>query len=310
MKLYLNVKKQSYLFLEIIIVPLVFLSLNLPVFSQLLEPVGNNIIGNISETGIGRTGEIRIEQVGNFKFNPLEIKSLRQDIFKNGHFSIFDILVHLDKNSKIELLFHFDKSINSHVIESINGKSNYWYVTYYDGGWPECNAYRMDHYPYKDNMFIRIYRDNPKNIANRYVRFQEEIDRLLRNEGKVIIPKVLIDGPTTKLVLNDVLATAHNLRDDIFQEGYITAIDIIMSLGDKNKISYDLKWYESIGTAGLVKNYWVERINNDQAIGRCGFVYEAGSDDFKGFRGNHIHLPSDTRGINSPEYVLFFWICL
>ncbi len=30
----------------------------------------------------------------------------------------------------------------------------------------------------------------------------------------------------------------------------------------------------------------------------------------KGFRGNHIHLPSDTRIINSPEYVLYYWICI
>ena len=278
--------------------------------SQINKEKENNIFGNINETKIGLSGEIRIEEVGTFKFNPREIESLRQDIFKKGYFSVFDILVYLDKNQKIRLSFHLDESINSHVIESINDKENYWYAAYYDGGWPECNAYRMDHYPYKDKMYIRIYHEDEKKLEKRYSIFRDEIERLKKNIGKIIIPEVIIDGPTTNLVLKDVEVTPHNLREDIFFKGYITAIDVIMSLGDQNKISYDLQWYDSIGSAGVVKSFWVERINKDQAIGHCGFVYEAGSYDFKGFRGNIIHLPSDTRGINSPEYVLFFWICL
>lgn len=83
-----------------------------------------------------------------------------------------------------------------------------------------------------------------------------------------------------------------------------------MSLADEGEITYQLQWYESIGTASIVKNYWVEAINDDVAYGTCGFVYESGSYLFKFFKGNHIHLPSDARVINSPEYVEFFWICL
>ena len=294
----------------IFIISLLFLLCAPGIFSQINKEKENYIFGNINETELGLSGEIQIEEVGTFKFNPREIESLRQDIFKKGHFSVFDILVYLDKKQKIKLTFHLDNSINSHVIESINDKENYWYVVYYDGGWPECNAYRMDHYPYKDKMYIRIYREDKKKLEKRYSIFQKEIERLKKNMGKVIIPEVIIDGPITNLVLKDIEVTSHNLREDIFVKGYITAIDVIMSLGDQKRISYDLQWYDSIGSAGVVKNYWVEKINKDQAIGRCGFVYEAGSYDFKGFRGNHIHLPSDTRGINSPEYVLFFWICL
>ena len=219
-------------------------------------------------------------------------------------------MVYLDKIQKIEFSYHFDKTINSYIIDSINGKGNYWYVVYYDGGWPECNAYRMDHYPYKNKMFIRIDRVSENCLDARYEVFRAEIERLEKNKGKAIIPEVLIDGPTTKLTLKDIEVTPHNLRNDIFKEGYITAIDVIMSLGDKNIISYDIQWYDSIGTARVVKSYWIERINKDRVKGRCGFVYEAGSDKFRGFRGNHIHLPSDVRGINSPEYVLFFWIYL
>jgi hypothetical protein len=104
--------------------------------------------------------------------------------------------------------------------------------------------------------------------------------------------------------------TAHNLRDDLFQEGVITAIDVIMSMGDQGLIDYDIQWFESIGTAEIVRNYFVQRIDEDAAAGRCGFVFDSGSHHFFGFRGNHIHLPSDARVITAPEYVRYFWICI
>ena len=186
------------------------------VFSQSTERQENNIFGQIAETRLGLTGEIQIEKVGSFKFNPNEVLSIRQDIFKRGHFSVFDILVYLDKIQNIKLSYHFDKSINSYIIDSINSKGNYWYVVYNDGGWTECNAYRMDHYPYKDKMFIRIYRESEKLFEQRYELFRAETERLQKSKGKVIIPEVIIDGPTTKLTLKEIEVTPHNLRNDIF----------------------------------------------------------------------------------------------
>ena len=57
-----------------------------------------------------------------------------------------------------------------------------------------------------------------------------------------------------------------------------------------------------------ILNYFVDGINNDISYGTCGFVYESGSERLS--YGNHIHIPSDYRVINSPEYVEWFWICL
>jgi len=118
--------RERFEFLVIIgIICLLFIFSTTGVFSQLTERQENNIFGQIAETQLGLTGEIRIEGVGSFKFAPHEIVSLRQDIFKKGHFSVFDILVYLDKIQKIELSYHFDKPINSHIIDAINGKENY-----------------------------------------------------------------------------------------------------------------------------------------------------------------------------------------
>ena len=124
----------------------------------------------------------------------------------------------------------------------------------------------------------------------------------------MIVPSVTIEGLTRDYVFEDVVVTPHNLRDDMFQEGVVTGIDVIMSLGDQGLLDYTLKWYESIGTAGVVKDYWVESIGDDASRGRCGFVYETGGDDMRS--GNHIHIPSDIKPLNSPDYALWFWICI
>jgi hypothetical protein len=202
--------------------------------------------------------------------------------------------------------------MNTYIIDSINDEENWWHIAYYDGGWPERNVFRMDHYPYKDGMYISIIRYEKEMLDKIYDVFRDEITRKNKNNGKTIIPEVIIRTPDKRLVFENVEVNSHNLRSDIFQigEGVITAIDVIMSLGEQEKISYDFKWYESMGSAGMVKNYWVERINKDAAYGSCGFVYESGSNIYHGFLGNHIHIPSDTRIINSPEYVEFFWICI
>jgi len=141
--------------------------------------------------------------------------------------------------------------------------------------------------------------------------FAEEVLRRADNIGAVIIPEVIIrTREAQKLVFNNVAIKTHNLRPDYFSEDTITAIDAILALGEMGEISYKLNWYESIGSAGIVKNYFVDAINEDQTYDRCGFVYETGSREFYGFDGNHIHIPSDLRVLTSPAYLDFFWICI
>ena len=143
-----------------------------------------------------------------------------------------------------------------------------------------------------------------------YDSFAEETIRLNRHSGEIIIPEVIIRGQSFSEMFTDVQIRAYNMRDDYFSAGTITALDVILSLSEMGLITHQLNWYESIGSAGLVKNYFVDAINEDAAIGRCGFVYEAGSLGFSGFTGNHIHIPADLRVLTSPAYVEFFWICI
>jgi len=268
-------------------------------------------LAQLSEDIFGTSEEsVTIEGIGRFTYNPKNITTVRDDIFKKGSFSIFDILIHLNDLEKINMKYHFEEEMNTHVIDSINGITGWWYRAYYDGGWSEINVFRMDHYPYKEEMRINVIRLGQSRIDTIYSVYKSEIQRNLQNDGKIIIPTVKIRGTKETLTFNNVEITPHNLRTDVFQDDVITAIDVIMTLGDQNKISYDLQWYDSIGTAKVVRSHWVDKINNDRSVGRCGFVYEEGAYKYSGFQGNHIHIPSDMRVINSPEYEEWFWICI
>lgn len=263
----------------------------------------------LNEEVIIENGEqITIEGVGTYVYDPNEVLPIRDDIFNDGYFSIFAILVHLADNNDISMNYHFDDRMNTYVIDDINGIPDWWYYAYYDGGWRERSVYRMDHYPYKEGITIHLYEDDEDTIHDIYDTYIDEITRFNANEGRVIIPEVIIDGRSVSRTFYNVEVTAHNLRDDIYQEGIITAIDVIMTLGDLEEITYELQWYDSIGYADIVRSYWVHAINDDVQIGTVGFVYEAGNWDYYLFEGNHIHIPSDTRVINSPEYVRYFWI--
>ena len=272
--------------------------------------------GEATSTRPDEEGSITIRGVGSFRFDSRRVETVREDIFRNGHFSVFDILVHLDRTGSIDLSYSFDENMNTHVIRSIDGEGPWWYRIYYEGGWPEDNNFRMDHYPYKDRAFVTLFQPKPERLSEIHEVFREETARAARtgatgadDQAEVVVPRITIRSWGDVVTVEDVPVQAHDLRSDALQPGTVTAMDVILSLGDRGELTYDIIWMERIGFAE-VQNYFVERINKDARMGRCGFVYEAGPEDYRGFRGNHIHLPSDMRVIYAPEYVEFFWICV
>ncbi len=257
-------------------------------------------------------GKVRIEDIGEFSFDAGQVKTLRIDIFQPGYFSVFDVLVHLSEKGDIKMDYHFDGNMDTHIIDAINGEPHWWYQAKYSAGWYESNVFRMDMYPYKDGTEIRLNRQHEEYLARICRTFGDEVLRRMLNGGELILPQVVIRSPRgSTMTFTDVKVTPHNVRSDILQPGTITALDILLSLGEQGKLSnIKLTWYESIGVADPVDSYWVEQIDEDIASGGCGFVYETGSKEFRGFAGSHIHIPLDVRVILSPEYALWFWICL
>jgi hypothetical protein len=255
------------------------------------------------------TASVSIEDTVYF-FDPALVETIRPDLFQPGAFSMLDVLVHLDQQGAIRLTYHFDPTLNTYLIDAINGEPDWWYYAYYSGGWRETNVFRPDHYPWKNGTTLAFFREDLDQLNEIYQTWADEITRRATNNGIIVIPEIMIRGFDFSVTFYDIVVTPHNLRNDVLQTDVITAIDVIMTLGDQGNITYDLMFYDSIGSADIVRSYWVESINNNTSFGGCGFVYEAGSQTFPFFSGNHIHLPSDVRIINSPEYVEFFWICL
>ena len=260
-------------------------------------------------TGVGK---VRIEDLGEFSFNAGQVKTLRPDIFQPGYFSVFDALVHLSEKGDIRMDYHFDGNMDTHIIDEINGEPFWWYQVKYSGGWFESNVHRMDMYPYKNGTEIRLNKQSEEYLARICRTFGDEVLRRVGNGGELMLPEVAIRSPGGNIMtFTDVRVTAHDVRSDMLQPGTITALDILLSLGEQGKLSnIKLTWYESIGTADPVDSYWVEQIDEAIAYDSCGFVYETGPREFSGFAGSHIHIPLDVRVIVSPEYALWFWICL
>ena len=132
-------------------------------------------------------GSIRIEGSGEFIFDAVQVKPIRTDVFQPEHFSLFDILIHLDERGDIALDYHFGEAMDTHVIDAIDGKGGWWYEAYYSNGWPEANAFRMDMYPYKNNTSIVMASARGARLEGIYQTFREEVDRLAQNGGQIII---------------------------------------------------------------------------------------------------------------------------
>jgi hypothetical protein len=169
----------------------------------------------------------------------------------------------------------------------------------------------MDMYPYKNATTIRLHIAREQRVDDIYRTFRQEVARLAENGGKVILPELAIRAPGWNEVFHDVEVVAHDVRTDVLRPGVVTALDALLSLAEQGRLSgLKLTWYEHIGAADPVDSYWVEGIDESEAIGGCGFVYETGPRHFSDFSGSHIHIPSDVRVTLSPEYALWFWICL
>jgi hypothetical protein len=267
------------------------------------------IVGRPHDTRLTKLNVAKIDGVGDFQFDPTQVETVRPDLFNLGYFSLFDLLVHLADKGKIEMKYHFDAEMDTNIIDDLNGSPNWWYQVWYNGGWPEKSFHRMDYYPVKDKMRIALKKIEPGELERRREVWRTEVARRDANGGKIIVPEVQIrDKDNDNLwTFENVEVKPHDLRPDFFVEGTVTAADIIMSLGDIGKITYQMLWYDNIGNAEI-KNYYVECINNRIHSGMCGFVYEVGEEDT--IRGNHIHVTPDIRILQSPGYALFYWIKL
>jgi len=241
-----------------------------------------------------------------------EVATLRPDLFGQGHFSVFDALVHACNQGGIRIEYHFHEELLTHVVDSIDGQPNWWYAARYHGGRAcEEPAHRMDTHPWKDWTVAEVYRVSEERVRRLQSAFRREVRRREANGGKVIVPEVTVRTPHWRRKFTDVNVEPHDLRRDVFQPGELTAADIMLSLAESGRVSLDVQWKDRIGNA-LVQAYVFTRFDDQEARGRAGFTYELGErtmarERFGGFGDNNFHMTADIRAIVSPQYVEWRW---
>ncbi len=258
---------------------------------------------------------IAIAGGGTWVVDPREVRTVRADVFREGHVSVFDLLVHLSREGKLSLVYRYDEDLATHVIETLNGQAGWWYEAHYAGGGFEPNAVRMDHYPVKDGLAVRLYREDPGRLATLYAGFRREAERRAAHGGRVVVPEVTIRGPGWTLAFRNVEVHPHGVRSDLFQPEVVTALDVLLALGEQGALSgLELTWYARIGRADPVDAYYVTFIagggHSAKAYDRCGFVYELGEVLFRSIRGTLVHITADARVLVSPEFIVWSWRCL
>ncbi len=268
-------------------------------------------------------GTIEIRGLGTFPFDPSQIQAQREGLFRPGQFSVFDVLVALAKAGTIPMEYTYDESMGTYVILSLNGKTGWWYDAHYAGGTFERPVVRMDEYPVKDGMAIQLYLESPERLAAIYKDYADQVARFKANAGRLIIPKVRVRAPQGTITFDDVLVTAHNIRADVYQPGVITALDVLLSLGEEGKLgSLTLSWRDRMQEEEevVVGNYYVDQIQTDGfstvPSESSTYMHEVGSVALVGFltshehMSSHVHLASDVEVLTSPEYVEFQWSTL
>lgn len=267
------------------------------------------------------TGTLEIRGLGELPFDPAAITTLRPDVFMPGHFSVFDVIVHLAETNGFELEYAFDEELQTHVIQSLSGLSGWWYDAHYEGGDFDKTVVRLDQFPVKDGMSIIVYLEDPARLDAIHQHYREEVSRRADNTGDVIIPLVTLLSSTTTVEFHNVTVTPHDARVDVFQPGIITMLDVLLSLGEQGALAeLGLDWRDSDGEILVVDGYYVVSIRADafapETTGSCVLTHQNQGGTIAEFLSphthtmSHIHLTADLEVLVSPEAVEWLWICL
>ncbi len=265
-------------------------------------------------------GSIEIRGIGKFTYDPSTIQTVRPDLFADGRFSAFDALLQLAASGQIELAYAYDDRETTYVAQSINGIEGWWYDVLLPGGAYERTTQRMDAYPIKEGSSIYVYLEDPARLAAIHESFREETAKLAADGGRVIVPVVTIKGPRSTATFENVAVTAHDSRPDLFRSGAITALDVLLSLGEQGRIAgLDLTWHTMVDDVENVNHYMVDWISIPDVLGdpdsSCGYMHSAATEGLRPFVTPHshattaIHLSPDAELLVSPEYVEWQWLC-
>lgn len=181
---------------------------------------------------------LRIETVGDFSFEPAEISTMRGDLFDDEQFSIFDIAVYLDRTGVIDMKYHFNETIDSYVIDSINGIKGWWYKV--NGGEAYLNeGIFIDRFAYDDQYTYELVSIEENELYDIYGKsdevVQEDVDDEIIALAEDTIRQLVeggisdetieeLSGAGFKRELIDLLKAASQVTIPTYEDGVYTGV--------------------------------------------------------------------------------------
>ena len=223
----------------------------------------------------------------------------RPDIFVEGQYSIFDLLRYVVatrddlrfegsiksyKESEYDTYeFNLSWDINNDgLFNTDDGKhfnSPFWHfgfknpaaqntpsqVSSYSTHGHAFNYKRMDQFWLRQDQSIRFLPYSEHMTNRRHWIWQQEMERLAKNNGEFIIPLITRTGDINGLlgsgatipevVARNVKVTPFNLRNDIYQPGVITAMDVWLTLAKEYGLDYRFTWWPILSTGARVNSF-------------------------------------------------------
>lgn len=275
-------------------------------------------------------------------FNPetFDIQTVRPDVFNDGYFSMFDVILAAALSANIPIEYHFDESAMTHVIDKFNGQSGkYWYHFAFDSGSGRSNEIkfkrenRWDELLWRPGAWVQLVEG--EDLDGILAEYHEEIQR--EQQYGHVIPAVNISVNATPYQSSpqgsgriratrqyrNLVITSHGWRAPEYPSIYpkpfkpevVTALDVLLTLQDIGELtSVEGAFYDCFNNNYINSYYVVEMGFPNEGVahasGRQGFTYSAGNGTQNQLANNadrKVHVTSDILVLHAPDFCRWNW---
>ena len=270
-----------------------------------------------------------------------DIRTTRPDIFSEGAYSLFDVLLTVMRSKGMSVAYHWDASCATHFIDSVAGvAAAYWYRFSYDAGSGTQNELgnrreiRWDELLYQPGSWVQLV--TGENLDELQREFREEITREKSAGHLVPLVQITINPSnyrgnppgsgriTVQKNFSNVTVSSHGLRETgrdslyrmPFRPGVVTAMDVLYTLKDMGDLSVVGKAFytrlaQKVQDSWRIQELGFPGIGSAHASGRHGFVYTTGNGTAQRLANNadrkqHVH--ADIVVLHAPDLALWRWI--
>ena len=275
-----------------------------------------------------------------FDADEYAITTVRPDIFADGYYSMFDVLLAVAERNGIAVEYTYDETRKTHFISTIdNVPGEYWYHFSYDTGIHNQDelrsrrANRWDETLWRPGVWVQVVEG--ENLQEIKAEYLEEIERestyghMIPNVIVSLTPSDYMGNPpnsgriTVMRNFTNVQVMPHNLRSvgypspysKPFQTGVVTSLDVPLSLMDLGQLTLLTSVFYNHLAHLYIESYYVVAMGfpdegTAHASGKQGFVYttENGSPArLPNDADIRFHITSDIAVLHAPDFSRWRW---